>query len=423
MPSHPMTARKAALFLLNSVLTQHRLLSEALGDARITQMAPSDRATAQRLVTGCLRHLGRCDRLIQPLTPRKPQAFVQNVLRLGTYELALGGQAHGVVNEYVTLTAGHKKYTSAKGMVNAVLRKLADTAPAKWPELPPSRLPRWLRDPLTEAYGKRAATAFDKAHSQTPPVDLTVKSDPQKWADTLGGTLTPFGSVRLAEHGQISALDGFAEGAWWVQDAAAALPAKLLDMSEGMSVLDMCAAPGGKTLQLAAIGAHVTALDASETRATRIQENLERTGLSATVIVQDALDHHGSYDAILLDAPCSATGTIRRHPDLPYAKDGSGFGDLMALQSEMLRHAAQLLRVGGQLAYCTCSLLPDEGECQIEEFLAEHPTFTARPLKADQFGIDPKWITEDGGLRLRPDYWAEIGGMDGFYVTVLQKSA
>lgn len=423
MSSHPMTARKAALFLLNSVLTQHRLLSEVLGDPMVLQLPPHERAAAQRLATGCLRHLGKCDRLIQPLTSRKPQEFVQNVLRLGTYELALGGQAHGIVNEYVSLTAGHKKYSTAKGMVNAVLRKLAPTAPQKWPDLPPSRMPRWLRDPLTEAYGKRAATAFDKAHGLTPPVDLTVKSDAAHWAKTLGGTLTPFGSVRLAAPGQISTLEGFADGAWWVQDAAAALPAKLLDVSQGLRVLDMCAAPGGKTLQLAAMGADVTALDASQSRAARIHENLERTGLSATVQIEDALDHRGSYDAVLLDAPCSATGTIRRHPDLPYAKDGAGFADLMQLQADMLRHAATLVRDGGQLVYCTCSLLPDEGECQIEEFLAQHPNFSTHTAPFERLDINPTWRTEDGGLRLRPDYWADLGGMDGFYVTVLQKSA
>jgi len=187
-------------------------------------------------------------------------------------------------------------------------------------------------------------------------------------------------------------------------------------------VLDMCAAPGGKTLQLAAGGADVTALDLSERRMQRVRENLARCGLSANCITGDALDHTGGpYDAILLDAPCSATGTIRRHPDLPYAKDGSEFGALIELQAAMLDHALTLLRPGGRLVFCTCSLLPDEGECQVDEALSRHPGLSVdRTALSDLAGVDSAWITDEGGLRLRPDYWPDLGGMDGFYIACLR---
>ncbi|MDJ0821729.1 MAG: RsmB/NOP family class I SAM-dependent RNA methyltransferase, partial [Paracoccaceae bacterium] len=208
-------------------------------------------------------------------------------------------------------------------------------------------------------------------------------------------------------------------GDWWVQDAAAALPARLLGDVAGLDVLDMCSAPGGKTLQLAAAGAKVTALDISETRLQRVRENLERTDLKARIVAEDALAHQGRYDAILLDAPCSATGTIRRHPDLPHARQGEGIAELIGLQAAMLDHALGLLKLGGRLVFATCSLLPDEGECQIEEVLARHPGLQVLP--PDIPGIDDAWRSADGGLRLRPDYWADQGGMDGFYMALLTK--
>jgi 16S rRNA (cytosine967-C5)-methyltransferase len=253
------------------------------------------------------------------------------------------------------------------------------------------------------------------------PVALQLGgSDPGELAQAVNGTVLPTGSVRVQDAGQISALPGYDTGDWWVQDAAAAIPARLLGAQPGEAVLDMCAAPGGKTLQLAGAGADVTALDISDARMARVRENLARTGLNATLVTGDALTHEGSYDAILLDAPCSATGTIRRHPDLPHARDGSEIGDLIALQSTMLDSALGLLKPGGRLLYCTCSLLPDEGECQIDEALLRHAGLTVDRAALDMPGIDPAWITEEGGLRLRPDYWGDLGGMDGFYMALLR---
>ena len=216
-------------------------------------------------------------------------------------------------------------------------------------------------------------------------------------------------------------MPGFEAGDWWVQDAAAALPAKMLAVRAGESVLDLCAAPGGKAMQLAAAGAMVTAVDDSPVRMKRVEENLTRTKLHATLVVDDVRNVSGAFDAILLDAPCSATGTIRRHPDLPHAKDGSEFGALIDLQAQFIDHAWSLLKPGGRMVFCTCSLLPDEGEVQIDEALLRHSDMRVDRAALALPGVDPAWQTVEGGLRLRPDYWPDLGGMDGFYMACLVK--
>lgn len=395
-------------------------MAELLGAGVLERLEPADRARAQRLALDVLRGLERADRVLDKHVRKNPPLHVRNILRLATVELCSGGDAHGVVNDAVALTAGHKKGQHMKGMVNAVLRKIAADGPVEWAKLRVPRLPKWLRDPLVMAWGGEAVMAMEAAQFAGAPVDITVKDDAAGWAERLGGVVLPTGSVRLAQAGQVSALPGFSDGAWWVQDAAAALPARLLDARPGEAVLDMCAAPGGKTLQMAAAGADVTALDISDARLERVRENLARTGLKARVVAGDALEHQGRYDAILLDAPCSATGTIRRHPDLPHAKDGAEFGGLFELQSAMLDHALTLLKPGGRLVFCTCSLLPDEGECQIEDALGRHPGLVVDRAALDRPGVDPAWITDEGGLRLRPDFWPDLGGMDGFYMAVLR---
>jgi 16S rRNA (cytosine967-C5)-methyltransferase len=415
------SARSAAVYLLDQVLGEGRLMSELVAGGALEALAPADRARAQRLAADTLRGLARADRLLSKHLRKPPPLPVFNVLRAGTVELAQGGDAHGVVNEAVAIIGRHPRHNRLKGLINAVLRKMAEEAPAKWNDLRQPGLPHWLREPLVEAWGKGPVAAMERAHFEGAPLDLTVKSDAEAWAARLGGMVLPTGSVRLREAGQVSALPGYESGDWWVQDAAAALPVQVLDPRPGERVLDLCAAPGGKTLQLAARGAQVTALDISERRMARVAENLARTGLTATCVVGDALEHAGVYDAVLLDAPCSATGTIRRHPDLPYAKDGSEFGALIGIQAAMIDHALGLLAPGGRLVFCTCSLLPDEGECQVEEALARHAGLTADRAALDRPGIAPEWITEEGGLRLRPDCWPDLGGMDGFYMACLQK--
>lgn len=418
MSPAPSPSRRAALALLDQVIGQGRTLAEA---APVLQaLAPADRAAAQRLATETLRWLDRADRLLKPYLHKRPAARVMTLLRLGTVELALGGAAHGVVSDCVSLAMADKRTASAKGLINAVLRKVAEEAPARWSSLHTPRLPRWLRGPLSEAWGPQAVSGIERAHAAGAPVDLTARRDPGALADRLGAELLPTGSLRLREAGQISALPGFAEGEWWVQDAAAALPARLLGDVAGLRVLDLCAAPGGKTLQLAAAGGRVTAVDLSAHRLTRLRENLGRCGLQAEVVEGDALSHHGRYDAILLDAPCSATGTIRRHPDLPHASEGGHISGLIDLQAAMLDHALGLLAPGGRLVFATCSLLPDEGECQIDAALGRHPGLRVLPPAFE--GLEPGWISSEGGLRLRPDFWADRGGLDGFYMAALSFS-
>ncbi|WP_204112805.1 RsmB/NOP family class I SAM-dependent RNA methyltransferase [Shimia biformata] len=416
-------ARRAAAYLLDQVLGEARLLSELIGGGALNRLERDDRARAQRLATETLRGLGRADALLSNYVERIPPLPVQNILRLAVIELCAGGAAHGVVNDAVTLVAKTRQHASMKGMVNAVLRRVAKDGPTMWDTMPVPALPDWLREPLVAGYGDKVVAAMEVAHFAGAPLDLTAKGDAAALAAEVGGTLLPTGSVRLVEAGRVSGLPEYNAGTWWVQDAAAALPAKVLAPQAGERVLDLCAAPGGKTMQIAATGATVTAVDDAKSRMARLEENLTRTKLSAELVTMDMRKLTGEWDAILLDAPCSATGTIRRHPDLPFAKDGSDFMALINLQARMLDHALTLLKPGGRLVFCTCSLLPDEGECQIDEVLKRHPDLTVDRDALALPGVDMGWITEEGGLRLRPDYWADKGGMDGFYMAMLRKPA
>ncbi|WP_293575343.1 transcription antitermination factor NusB [Phaeobacter sp.] len=414
-------ARRSAIYLLDQVLGEGRLLAECYAAGALEKLSPEDRARAQRLAADTLRNLERADRVLQRYLKKAKPLTVQNTLRVGTVELCLGGAAHGVVNDMVDITSGHRRHGKLKGLVNAVLRKVADQGAAEWAKLRTPRLPKWLRGPLSQAWGAPAMLGIEAAHAAGAPLDLTSK--PGADLSALQAVELPTGSVRLTSFGQVSSLPGFAEGDWWVQDAAAALPAKLLAAQPGEAVLDLCAAPGGKTMQMAAAGANVTAVDQSAARLARLEQNLQRTGLQAQVVVGDALEQTGQFDAVLLDAPCSATGTIRRHPDLPHAKDGSGFGALIDLQAQMMAHAWTLVKPGGRLIYCTCSLLPDEGECQVEDALEMFADMQVGNGVKSLPGIEADWITEEGGLRLRPDYWPDLGGMDGFYMAELIKAA
>ena len=413
--------RQVAVRMMDAVIEDGKLMSELSG--LTDKLAASDRARAQRLAMTTLRHLDKADRVLKPYLKKQPPDPVMNVLRLATVELCAEGEAdHGVVNAAVTMVGKIPRAQHLKGLANAVLRKVAKDGPQRWTELPAARMPNWLRKPLSHAYGKLTINAMEAVSANATPLDITVKDNPQAWAEKLGGEVLPTGSVRLASAGQVSALEGFDQGAWWVQDAAAALPVKLLAPQKGEKIADFCAAPGGKTMQMAAAGADVTAIDLSKKRMDRVAENLSRVGMTADLRVEDALSITDSFDAILLDAPCSATGTMRRHPDLPYAKDGSDFGTLIQLQSDLLDHGLSLLKSGGRMVFCTCSLLPDEGECHIDDLLERRQDVTVDRDALAQDGIDPAWVSSEGGLRLRPDFWAEKGGMDGFYMVVLRKT-
>ena len=412
-----LTARRAVLALLDGVLDKGVSLAEQ-GDAPLAGLSAGDRARAQRLASAVLRQAEPIDRMLGAHLHKEPPLAVLNILRLAVTELAEGGAAHGVVNSAVELARRDKTTQGLAGLVNAVLRKFP---PPVVIEGPVQRLPGWLRQALVARYGKVAVGKMEEVQSRTPVVDLTLRRGTA--ADSLsGGETLPTGSLRLTAGGQISALPGFAEGAFWVQDAAAALAVRMLGDVTGLSVLDLCAAPGGKTLQLADGGAEVTALDISGPRLVRLQENLARMSLRAKIVTADALQWAppAPYDAILLDAPCSATGTIRRHPDLPFLRQPSDIAGLVELQARLLDRALGWLKPGGRLVYCTCSLLQDEGEGQIAAALLRHPNLVM--LRPEIAGIDPAWMGARG-LRLRPDYWAETGGMDGFFMACLQTPA
>lgn len=403
-------ARAAAVELLGAVLGDGRMLA----DLAEPELPASDRARAMRLAADVLRHLEPVDRVLAKHLRKAPPLMVMNVLRLAVTERAMGAPAHGVVNAAVEMVRRGKRTVHLAGLVNAVLRAMPEEGILDG--LPPQRLPRWLRQPLVHLHGREVVEAIEAVQAGHPPIDLTLRAG----RVAPEGEVLPTGSLRLTEAGQLTALPGFAEGAWWVQDAAAALVARLLDVKPGERVLDLCAAPGGKTMQLADAGAEVVALDISGPRMARVAENLARTGLKAKLVVEDALQWQpdGAFDAILLDAPCSATGTIRRHPDLPFVKDGSEVAGLVALQAALLDRALEWLKPGGRLVFSTCSLLPEEGEAQLAAALERHPGLAVERVKLA--GVEPGWWTDAGGLRLRPDYWAERGGMDGFFMARLR---
>jgi 16S rRNA (cytosine967-C5)-methyltransferase len=411
-------ARKAALRALDWVLREGRMLAHLPAD---TRLAPGDAARAARLASLVLRNLEPLDACIAPYLDRKPPLPALLILRLAAAELLIAGEdAHGVVDSAVTLAKRGKKTARMGGMVNAVLRKVAAEGPERFADAPPQRLPGWIGGPVKKRWGAEVLRAIEAAHVPLPPIDLTVK--PGESPDIPDATRLPTGSLRVPPGTQITALPGYADGALWVQDAAAALPVRLLGDVAGKRVLDLCAAPGGKTMQLAAMGAEVTALDLSEPRMARVRENLKRTGLSAELITAAALEHQAApYDVILLDAPCTASGTIRRHPDLPHVKSWTEVEPLTRLQMRLLDHALSLLKPGGTLVYCTCSLLPVEGEFQVTAALKRHEGLRVIPADAPALGGDHSWQTAEGGLRLRPDFWPGIGGIDGFYMAALTR--
>ena len=416
-------ARLGAVALVAGVLSGGSLLSDLLQarDGPLSNLPPQGKARAQSLAENVLRHLGRIDTILDQFLDKSPPDRVLNILRVAAAELLVDGIApHAVVDGAVRMAKAGKKTGHLSGLVNAVARKVALEGPQIWADLEPQTLPDWLRAPMLAAFGAAATLDIEAAHERGAKLDLTLRESTQAdhWAAALvqAGqevTILPTGSLRLNKPGQISALPGYSEGAWWVQDAAAAIPARMLGDVRGLNVLDLCAAPGGKTMQLAAFGADVTALDVSKNRLKRLEDNLTRTKLGAKVIAADAVRWQApeKYDAILLDAPCSASGTIRRHPDMPFVKDRTDLAELRKLQSILLDRALGWLKPGGKLIYCTCSLLPEEGEAQVG-------AHALTPVDAGDFGLRPEWVTNNQ-LRLRPDYWPDLGGMDGFFAAIV----
>lgn len=415
-------ARAGALKLLHAVLEQGHLLEESS-----VAGAPADRAEARGLADLTLRRLNQIDDVLSRFVDRPPKGDGQRILRLMAAELLFHGTSpHAAVDMAVRLAKSNRTTARLSGLINAVGRRLSEQGAeiVGSQDADAMALPEWLAKRLTKDWGAEATKAIAAAHLCPAPHDLTLANadDAKPLMQELNARMLPTGGLRLLDRPQISALPGYAQGAWWVQDAAATLPATLLNASEDMRVLDLCAAPGGKTMQLAATGADVTALDISERRLGRVAENLERTSLKAELITADALEWEPgtAFDAILIDAPCSATGTIRRHPDLPHRHDGMDLRELHALQRALLTRASTWLNPGGTLIYCTCSLFKSEGERLIDTVLSEIDTLSINPItQAD--GVQHEFITSEGYLRTRPDHWPEIGHLDGFFAARLTR--
>ncbi len=419
-PDPPGTpARRAALRLLTSVLAQGKPLDTAIANAFHGVDRPDDRALARSLASGVLRWLTDLDALIDSATPKPlpSDARARMALRIGLAgRLLLDTPPHAVVSTTLALTEG-----GPRRLTHAVLSRLLreDAALPALPTLPAPYGERWAT-----AWGADAAAAAARAFAAEPPLDLTLRDTKETayWADALGGVSLAPGHLRLTRPGSIPDLPGFDDGAWWVQDLAASLPARLLRPASGTRTLDLCAAPGGKTLQLAAMGADVTALDSSDARLDRVRENLARTRLEAAIVTADALvwSPPAPFDRILLDAPCSASGVFRRHPDVLYLKGGRDLAPLLTIQAALLDRAVDWLAPGGTLVFSTCSLEAAEGEAQVDALLRRSTGVTLDPIAADELpaGIAPD---RNGHLRLLPGTLADAGGVDGFFIARLRK--
>jgi 16S rRNA (cytosine967-C5)-methyltransferase len=428
MPS-PSNARQVALDLIAAVLRRKRPLDDAIEDnADMAELSVRDRAFARLLVATVLRRLGQIDALIAdclntPLPPRA--ALVHDVLRLGIAQLMfLRTPPHAAVATSVDI-AHSRGFISHKGLVNAVLRRLSVEGPNRVAAQDAARLntPDWLWRSWVRAYGEPMAHAIATAHLKEAPLDLTLRCEAGDWQEKLQATRLPTGTLRRGSGGSVMSLPGYAEGAWWIQDAAAALPVKLFGGVQGLRVLDLCAAPGGKTAQLAKGGAQVTAVDRSSRRLDRLVSNLGRLSLPVAAVAADALTWRPEEpaDAVLLDAPCTATGAIRRHPDVPHLKSADDVARLSAVQENLLRAAVEMLRPGGMLVYCTCSLEPEEGPERVETLLRSGAPVERLPLDPADLGMPQEWVSAEGDLRTLPCHYAEYDGVDGFYGARLVK--
>jgi 16S rRNA (cytosine967-C5)-methyltransferase len=434
-----LAARRIAADILDGVLHKHRTLDDQLDGAAahpaLKTLADRDRALMRRLVATILRRLGTLGHLLSRLLDRgiptdAPRA--QSALLIGAAQILwMDVPDHAAVDLSVRLVQSDRRAAKYAGLVNAVLRRcaregagLVDEVKNETLDIPPWLLKRWIAH-----YGEATAKAMAHAILHEPSLDLTVKSDPAQWATRLHGEQLPTGTVRTLLQGSVTMLPGFSEGAWWVQDAAAALPARLFGDIKGKTIVDFCAAPGGKTAQLAQAGARVIALDRSPARVARLKDNMTRLSLEAEAIVVDATEWQGDgggFDGILIDAPCTSTGTIRRHPDVAWLRQEADIAALGTLQKRLLQKAAGLLKVGGTLVYCTCSLEPEEGEAAVTAVLSAESGLKRAPIAPEEVAGLAEIINPQGDLRTLPSHLAHadprLGGLDGFYAARLVKS-
>ncbi len=436
-----LAARRIAADILDGVLHKHRTLDDQLDGASahpgLKTLADRDRALMRRLVATILRRLGTLGHVLSRLLDRgiptdAPRA--QSALLIGAAQILwMDVPDHAAVDLSVRLVQSDRRAAKYAGLVNAVLRRCAregqpliDEVKSQTLDVAPWLLARWIAH-----YGEATARDIAIAISHEPSLDITVKSDAAQWAARLHGEILPTGSVRTLLQGSVTMLPGFTEGQWWVQDAAAALPVRLLGDVAGKKIADLCAAPGGKTAQLAHAGAHVTAVDRSSNRMARLRDNLTRLGLQAETVVADAAEWSGGsnsagFDGILVDAPCTSTGTIRRHPDVGWLRQEADIAALTVLQKRLLQRAVALLKPGGTLVYCTCSLEPEEGEQAVTALLSAESSVRRAPIEAAEVAGLTEILTADGDLRTLPSHLPReeprLGGLDGFYAARLVKS-
>jgi 16S rRNA (cytosine967-C5)-methyltransferase len=420
-------SRRIALDVLVACLDKGQPFDDALArHPGFPALDPRDRAFVRLLLATTLRRLGEIDTVLAAMIERPLEganAIGRQILRLGAAQLLfLGTPPHAAVDTSVALA--QSRLPHLKGLTNAVLRRVAREGVAMLGDRDPARLntPDWLWESWTSSYGEETTRAIAAAHLIEAPLDLTPRADADFWAGQLDAEKLPTGTLRRSTGGNVTELPGFAEGAWWVQDAAATLPVRLLGDVAGQRVADLCAAPGGKTLQLCAAGALVTAVDISARRIGRLNDNLARAGMTAELVTADAgkWTPTEKFDAILLDAPCSGTGTLRRHPDIAWLKDGEDVSRLTLTQDRLLVHALDLLKPGGTLVYAVCSLEEDEGPARIDALLARSSQVTLVPVQPAELPGLAEAISPNGDIRTLPSMWPERGGLDGFYVARLR---
>lgn len=432
-------ARKVAADILGNVVHKKRPLDGELeagsGHSGFRALAGNDRSLVRAIIGAALRHRGEIteilDRLLDRPIPEKTGRIL-DILHVAIAQmLFLDVPDRAAVSLAVDHAGLDRRARPYKGLVNGVLRRLGREKEEITSDIDAEKVntPDWLWDSWHDAYGAEGARAIARSHQSEAALDLTVKSGPENWADKLEGRVVGNGSVRLVRKGAVDSLDGFEEGSWWVQDAAAALPARLLGDIQGLRVADLCAAPGGKTAQLAAAGAHVTAVDISKGRLRRLEENMTRLGFDVETIVSDLREFEPDdpFDAVLLDAPCSATGTIRRHPDVAWIKSPYDVEKLTEIQRDLLDRVLPWVKPGGLIVYCTCSLEPAEGEGQVAAFLQRHAEYIRLvPIGSDEIGGLHQCVTGEGYLRCLPshaaDPTAESIGMDGFFAARFRRS-
>ena len=424
--------RRVAARAYSLVLKQHKTIESALDrDPGFAAMSDRDRGFARAIVSTTFRRLGQTRLVLNKFLARPIEenaAPIQAILLTGAAQLLwMGVPPHAAVSSAVSLADEDVKSRRLKGLINAVLRKVDREGPAiAGTTAPQENLPEWLVQSWRTAYGPGQLSKIANALLETPPLDLTVKnpSEREHWAAELGATILPNGTLRRASITDLTTLPGFATGAWWAQDAAAALPAQLLRVKPGETIVDLCAAPGGKTMQLAAMGAKVIAVDVSEQRMKRVSENLKRTGLEAELVVDDGRTWRpdNRVDAVLLDAPCTATGTLRRHPEGAWIKRPEDVAKLQSLQFELIKSAIRMIKPGGRLIVCTCSLQPQEGEA-LANTISNYESLAPFAITRNELTDLAESVTKGGFMRVTPAVWRSHGGMDGFFIARFSKRA